>query len=772
MLKKSIFTLEFDKIIQMLCQNAKSIMGKELCNSIFPSTNIKFVSKMQNETTEAVSLILKKNSLPLGSIKDIRNILTRTQRNGVLSCEELISIADFLYVSEKLEIYSKNYSGILTDLFSKINCALDLRTEIESKIHNNEILDNASQSLFALRKNIKDLNYSVKEFLNSIIKNSKSILQDNIIVMKNNRYCLAVKNEYKNSFNGIVHDQSSSGSTLFIEPSSIVTLNNKIKKLKMDEEIEINKILAELSNKVALNFDLLKQNVYAIGKLDFIFARAQLSISMKASEPILNCNRYINLKKARHPLINPQKVVPLDIYLGDKFTTLLITGPNTGGKTVSLKTVGLLTIMAQSGLHIPANENSQIAVFENIFVDIGDEQSIEQNLSTFSAHMKNISEITKQANENSLILLDEFGSGTDPVEGSALAISILEYFFCLKSRVLVTSHYSELKLYAMVTKGVENASCEFDLENLSPTYKLSIGTPGKSNAFEISQKIGLDEKIIENAKKNLSQKDIQFEDIIKNLNKEQEQMEKKKANIDKLLFEAQETKKRFENEITKLNAKKEKEIARAKKTALEIIDLAKEKSTLLLKKYREKDFKTAEKLKVVIDNEREKLKTNKNIISQSKNLKPIENLNIGDTVFSISMNKNGIVQSLPDANKNVIISIGDLKIKLPISDLKFSIQKDDKRDAKQKSFIAKSFDVSSEIDVRGCNCDEALKLIDKYIDDAIIAKLDKITIIHGKGTGALRKAIAVFLEKNSAIKSFRSGNFGEGELGVTVVQLK
>jgi MutS2 family protein len=772
MLKKSIYTLEFDKIIQMLCQNAKSIMGKELCNNILPSTDIKFVSKMQNETTEAVSLILKKNYLPLGSIKDIRNILTRTQRNGVLSCEELISIADFLYVSEKLEIYSKNYSGILTDLFSKINCALDLRTEIESKIHNNEILDNASQSLFALRKNIKDLNYSVKEFLNSIIKNSKSILQDNIIVMKNNRYCLAVKNEYKNSFNGIVHDQSSSGSTLFIEPSSIVTLNNKIKKLKMDEEIEINKILEELSNKVALNFDLLNQNVYAIGKLDFIFARAQLSISMKASEPILNCNGYINLKKARHPLINPQKVVPLDIYLGDKFTTLLITGPNTGGKTVSLKTVGLLTIMAQSGLHIPANENSQIAVFENIFVDIGDEQSIEQNLSTFSAHMKNISEITKQANENSLILLDELGSGTDPVEGSALAISILEYFFCLKSRVLVTSHYSELKLYAMITKGVENASCEFDLENLSPTYKLSIGTPGKSNAFEISQKIGLDEKIIENAKKNLSQKDIQFEDIIKNLNKEQEQMEKKKANIDKLLFEAQETKKRFENEITKLNAKKEKEIARAKKTALEIIDLAKEKSTLLLKKYREKDFKTAEKLKVVIDNEREKLKTNKNIISQNKNLKPIENLNIGNTVFSISMNKNGIVQSLPDANKNVIISIGDLKIKLPISDLKISIQKDDKRDAKQKSFIAKSFDISSEIDVRGCNCDEALKLIDKYIDDAIIAKLDKITIIHGKGTGALRKAIADFLEKNNAIKSFRSGNFGEGELGVTVVQLK
>ena len=767
--EKMLFTLEFDKIIEMLSQKAISDIGKEFCKNLIPQIEIKKIKKLQNETSQAVSLILKKSSLPLGGIKDIRKILERVKKNGVLSCEELICIADFLYVSEKIKDYANDYDGILNELFCKINCDSELKIEIETKVDINDLFDSASEKLFGIRKNIRELNSNVRQIINSIIKNSKAMLQDNIIAIKNNRFCLAVRSEYKNSFDGIIHEQSASGSTLFIEPSSVIALNNKIKKLKLDEQLEVNKILAELSNKVALNFELFSKNNYAIGKLDFIFARALLSIFMQATEPILNEDGYVNLKQARHPLIDFEKVVPLDIYLGDKFTTLLITGPNTGGKTVSLKTVGLLTLMAQSGLHIPAKENSQIAVFKNIFVDIGDEQSIEQNLSTFSAHMKNISQITKKADEDSLILLDELGSGTDPVEGAALAISILEYFFCRKSKVIVTSHYSELKLYAMSKDGIENASCEFDLENLSPTYKLLIGLPGKSNAFEISEKIGLDKKIIADAKNNLNRKDVEFEEIIRNLQEEQALINEKKIEVQALFQKAKMLEEKFDMQIKEFNAQKENELAKAKMEALEILDSAKEKSNLILKHYRENNFKSAEKLKTVIDDERKKLKNESK--KQIKSDVQIDKLNVGDRVFSFSMNKTGIVQSLIDSSKNVIISIGGFKIKLPVSDLKFSDEKDIKVQPK-KSFIGKSFSISSQIDVRGFNVAEALTVIDKYIDDAIIAKLDKITIIHGKGTGVLRKAIWDYLKKNNVVKNFRAGNFGEGELGVTIVQLK
>lgn len=773
--EKVLRVLDYNKIVDFLVEKSVSAMGKEISSCIKASNKIDDVKKLQSETSDAVSLILRKNSLPLGCIKDIRNILNRVKIHGILSCKELMCVADFLYVSEKIKLYSKGYDGILVGLFSKINLANELKSEIEKKIDGNEICDDASTSLFSLRKNIRVANLKIKEVLNNFIRNSSGMLQDNIISIKNNRYCLPVRREFKNSFNGIVHDQSVTGSTVFVEPAFVVQLNNKIKELTMQENAQVQKILKEISEKTAENFMLLSQNIYAIANLDFIFARAQLSISMKASEPILNSNGYIDLKRARHPLINSEKVVPLDISLGRKFSTLLITGPNTGGKTVSLKTVGLFVLMAQSGLHIPADENSQIAVFENIFADMGDEQSIQQNLSTFSAHMKNINEIVNHANANSLILLDELGAGTDPVEGAALAIAILEYFFSLKAKVVVTSHYSELKLYAMTTDGVENASCEFDITTLSPTYRLLIGTPGKSNAFEISKRIGLSEKIIESARKNLERKDIQFEDIIKNLDDKQLEIKIKSEQAEKLFSEADAIKKKLEDEQEKFMRQKESQFIKAKAKALNIINAAREKSDLLLKSYRENNFKMAEKIKSEIKNEQEKLiSVNKNS-ADKKNMISIEKLKVGDRVFCFALSQSGILKTLPDADKNVMISIGSFNTKVAVSDLKICDVHDSgvkENKIRTGNFsMKKSFDISSKIDVRGCSSDEALVLVDKYIDDAIIARLNEITIIHGKGNGVLRKVIGDYMKKNVAVKSFRLGNFGEGELGVTIAQL-
>ncbi len=764
-MEKAIRDLEFDKIIELLKDNAITVMGKEFCSKIMPSNKFVMVKKLQTETSQALSLILKKNSLPITDIKDVRNILKRVELDGILSCEELLAVSDFLNVMQKIKLYCKDYDGVLNNFFSKIKLLNELKSEIDSKINGNEIADNASADLFELRRKIKFANAKIKEILNEIINKNKNMLQNNIIYMKNNRYCLSVRYEFKNSFHGVVHEQSASGLTFFIEPYSVVNLNNEIKNLSLLEYKEIQKILKQLSMSVANNFDSLSQNVWALGSLDFIFARAKLSVLMNATEPILNENGYINLKRARHPLINSP--VPLDIYLGEKFSTLLITGPNTGGKTVSLKTVGLFALMAQSGLHIPADENSQISVFENIFVDIGDEQSIQQNLSTFSAHMKNISQIINSANENSLILLDELGAGTDPVEGAALAIAILEHLFLLKAKIIVTSHYSELKLYAMTTDGVENAACEFDVETLSPTYRLLIGTPGKSNAFAISKKIGLNPKIIDAAKKNLRRRDIQFEDVMKNLNEKQLEIKIKNEQAEKLFSEAEILKKRFDSELEKFRLQKEKELQNAKQQALNIINSAREKSDLMLKNYRQNNFKAAEKIKSQLKNETENLVN----VPRKNNDKVLVNVNVGDKFFSKTLNQICVVKTLPNAEKIVTVSTGVFTAKVPVSDLKIcNAEKDVKP---EKNFVVKkSFDISSKIDVRGCNCDEALALIDKYIDDAVIAKLDEIMIIHGKGTGALRKAISDYLKKNSSVKNFRAGNFTEGDLGVTIVNLK
>jgi len=770
MQKKFLERLEFDKIIKRLINQCVSDMGKEIASRLVPEKDLIKINKSQNETLEAVNLIFNKGDLPINNLRDIRKILLRVKKHGVLSCRELIYIKEFLNISHNTKKYLQDQENILKNLFDKLSVLLDLKKNIESKIDQEKVLDNASDNILRLRLNIKFSLDKLKESLNELILKEREKLRDNIICVKNNRYCLMIKQEFKNNFSGIVHDKSASGTTVFIEPLKIIDLNNKLKDLYLKEQREINKILFELSQEVFLNLDLISQNIYALSYLDFIFAKAKLAIELKANRPVINNSGFIKLIKARSPLIEKNKVVPIDIYIGDEFKVLLITGPNTGGKTVVLKTVGLLVLMAQSGLHIPACESSQISIFKNIFVDIGDEQSVEQNLSTFSAHIKNINFILKHANQNSLILLDEPGAGTDPVEGAALAIAILDCFLDLNSRVIATSHFSELKAHALLTHGFENASCEFDLKNLAPTYKLLIGTPGKSNAFEIAKKIGLDKNLIKQAEKNISQENIKFENLIKNLDLKTQDLQKKNYESEKLLLDLKTKQEKFDHERDEFNKQKKIELENIKQKAERILDQANKKYLALMKNYREKNFSQCEKINQEIKNLKEKLSENKN--HDKKNLK-INNikLKVGTEVFCEFLNKTGIILSEPDMNNQVLISSGNFKIKVQLESLRLHESKNNKKEFLQKNFM-KNYDIRDYIDVHGHNVYDAIKIIDKYIDDAILANLQQVKIIHGKGKDILRKAIKDYLEKNLNIKSFRSGNFGEGELGVTIVELK
>lgn len=778
--KNNLNALEYDRIKLFLEIKAKTEIGKWFCKKLEPSKKTECVKKMLLETREAIKLITQKNNLPLENIEYINMIIKRVNLGGILSCDELFRISVFLEMTKKIKLYFEGYNGVLNDLILKINLLRDLKDELKKKVDMYSVKDYASLNLLNIRNTIKTLDIKIREDLNNIISRSRKLLQDNVFYIKNNRYCLAVKKEFRNNFDGIVHDESMSGATVFIEPKNIIDLNNKIKNLLLDEQREIEVILKDLSIKIKNNYKYLLRDIYVLGKLDFIFAKAELAIEMQASEPILNELGYINLKKARHPLIDKKKVVPLDIYLGKEFIMLLITGPNTGGKTVALKTVGLLTLMAQSGLYIPAEENSEIAVFENIFIDIGDEQSIEQNLSTFSAHIKNVSEIIKQANEKSLILLDELGAGTEPTEGAAISISILEYFLELKARVIVTSHYGELKIFAMTEKRAENASCEFDLKTLTPNYKLQIGTPGKSNAFEISKKIGLDENIILQARKNLNRQNVVFEDVLKKIEDMRLNLEEKEFELKKKLYKLEAEKKEFEITREKFNCEKEKIISLAKEKASKIISDADEKSRLLLKKYRENKFKEAEKINHELKEIKKSLgaeKTGKALLKNNEILEK-KNIVLGQTLFCISLGQDVIVKSLPDRNNMLNISVGNFLIKVKLNDLK-ACDKKQKSDLNKKNMVSankyyiaqKKTDISPEIDVHGCLCDEAINLIDKYLDDAILANLPQVKIIHGKGTGALKKAIHAYLRDNKYVKEFRSGEFGEGDFGVTIVKL-
>lgn len=790
--EKALKTLEYNKIKDKLIEFAVSPMAKEKIQQLTPFTDMSEIITAQQETTQAVSMSLRKGRLPLGGLHEIRPQIKRAYMNGILSIEELLNIGEFLYVCRKAKKYAKNENksesyDILDGIFELIEVIPTLENEINRCIISEiEISDDASNELRNVRRNIKVANERIKEHLNTVINSStyRNMLQDFVITIRNDRYCVPVRSEYRASFPGMVHDQSNTGSTVFIEPMSVVELNNKIKELQTKEKEEIDKILAMLSNMVTENCDIIKSNLNLIAQLDFIFAKAELSLSMKGTQPLFNTRGYINIKKARHPLIDDDKVVPINIYLGKDFTTLLITGPNTGGKTVALKTLGLFTLMGQSGLHIPAFDNSQLAVFDNVFSDIGDEQSIEQNLSTFSAHMSNVIKILENVTDNSLVLFDELGAGTDPTEGAALALAIIKYLFDRKIRTAITTHYSELKVYALSNKGIENACCEFDVETLKPTYKLLIGVPGKSNAFAISKRLGLQDYIIESAKEFIDHEDVRLEDVITDLeiSKKSVDFEKERAEVYRL--EAENLKKEIEKQKEKVQKQKEKILLKAKEEAMEILQKAKNDADSIIKEINKQAKENSGQHK--LNESRAKLKKQleniqsdvmKNVNKKIINSRPIESLKIGDKVYVISFDQSGVAVSLPDNNNEVMVQTGFMKIKVPLNELMIDetkVQENKNNYTKITSNVkaGKSQFISTQIDCRGQLVNEALENIDKYIDDAYLAGLKEIMIIHGKGTGALRSGVWDYLKKNPHVQSYRQGKYGEGELGVTVVELK
>ena len=786
--EKSLKNLEYPKITAMLESRAASPMGKELCRELLPMTDIEDITRAQGETTVATSLILKKGSLPLGGISDIRTALARALAGGMLSPEELVQISDFLYVCRKLINYGKRNDeepeSVLSKYFDGLFAANELENEITRCINpSGEINDNASPKLSDLRRNIRVSHDRIRDHLQKVIQSAayKNMLQDAIVTRRGERFCVPVKAEHKGAFPGLVHDQSATGATVFMEPSSVVELNNKIKDLHFEEKREEERILFKLSGLVADDGEVLNANFNIIAHLDFVFAKGELSLQMKASEPFFNNRGSINLRKARHPLLKQDTAVPIDVYLGGEFYMLLITGPNTGGKTVTLKTVGLFVLMGQAGLHIPAFENSELAVFWNVFSDIGDEQSIEQSLSTFSSHMKNIVNILEEVGPKSLVLLDELGAGTDPTEGAALAIALLSYLHAKKITTIVTTHYSELKLYALSTKGVENASCEFDVETLRPTYRLLIGIPGKSNAFAIAKRLGLRDDIINSAKELLGQKDIRFEDVITDLEASKKAVILEEERAAMFRREAEKLRADVARQEESLRTNKEKLMAQARNDALKLVTEAKKEADELVAKMRKqlastsgREFEEASKelkdgLQATLDS----------LQPEKPKRKPPENLRRGDTVFIHSMNQTGTVSQVQDTNGDVLVQAGIMKIKAHVTDLSLAEEDPGKRaqdkikaGRSSRGTIIKALEQKREIDLRGMMPEEAVSAADKYLDDAFLSGLTNVTIIHGKGTGAVRTAIHNMLKRHPHAKDFRLGNFGEGEDGVTVVSLK
>ena len=785
-MKKLIKTLEFDKIINKLTECAVTSLGRELCEKITPAFNMHSISNSLTETNEAVSAILRYGSPTFSSIHDIRNIIKKSEINGILTMEELLNTADTLRGSRNLKQYFEQFEEnypILEELFNDLYSNLGIENEIYRCIDNTEHMsDHASTELSRIRTQIKSQESVIKEKLNSIIHgNSYSkYLQENIVTFRNGRYVIPVKQEFRANVPGLVHDSSSTGSTLFIEPMAIVEANNKIHELYLQEKVEIEKILEELSKKVQSISIELTYLMKELAKLDFYFSKAKLAINMNAFMPKLNENKYINLKKARHPLIDSNKVVPIGVYLGKEFNTLIITGPNTGGKTVTLKTIGLLSLMAYSGLFIPCLESSEIAVFDKIFADIGDEQSIEQSLSTFSSHMTNIIKITKQLNSNSLVLVDELGSGTDPVEGSALAISILEYFYSKGACTVASTHYSELKTYALSTTGVKNASCEFDVNTLAPTYRLTIGLPGKSNAFAISQKLGLNNEILDNAKSFVAHEQVKFEDVISELQKDKQIISKEKEEISRQLAEITALKKELKESKEKLESYKAKIIDNARAEATDILLSAEETAKESIKEIKEakklKDLEMTKKL----DKARGKIKQQlsktykKDTFDEEAEYKPFD-VKIGMNVYIPSLDQEASIISLPDKDGNLFIQAGIIKSKINIKKLR-PLEKEAKTTINNVKISIntkmKSQEISPEVSLRHMHVEEALYVLDKYINDALLANLNTVRIVHGKGEGILRKVVHEYLKKHPNVKSYRLGQYGEGDYGVTIAELK
>lgn len=784
MQNKNLNRLEFNKILDELNSHCNTYIGKSKVFDIKPFKNKDDVERALSETSLALQLIYRKGNPPIEEFNNIDIYIKNLYSNNFLSAKALLDVATVLKMSRTLkdyffedETFDLSSFSILSDYFSGLYSNLNVENKIfDSIIDENNIADNASKVLSVLRRNRKKLEQDVKDKLSNFIHSSaySKYIMDSIITIRNDRFVIPVKEEAKDKINGSILDISASGSTVYIEPSAIYELNNKINNIKTEENIEIEKILRNLSILLFPLADNLSNDVEIIGSLDFIFAKAKYSKKINGIQPIINDTKYINLISARHPLIDPEKVVPIDIHIGDDYTSLLITGPNTGGKTATLKTTGLLSIMALCGMHIPAKEGSSIYVFDNVFADIGDEQSIQESLSTFSSHMITIIDILHQATSNSLILLDELGSGTDPVEGASLAISILEDFHNKGALTLATTHYPELKNYALVTEDFENASSDFDVEHLKPTYKLLIGVPGKSNAFAISKNLGLPEYILSNAEKYLNQEHIDIESLLKKVYDDKLEIEKEKEIIKKNSNQIELLRKSLERDNSKLNAEAESIVFNAKIKAREILLNAKDEANEIIKELNndEIDLKKANKLRLDLNDALNNITpTTNNTASLSK-----ENISIGQTVFIKKLNQNATVLTLPNKSNQLQVQFGVITMNVKLEDLALptntvNVQKATHSSTSFKnSFKAKN--ISPEINVIGMTVDEAIPIIDKYLDDASMSGLANIRIVHGKGTGKLRSGIHQFLKNNTHTKSFRFGTFGEGEMGVTVVELK
>lgn len=790
--QKALSSLEYPKIIERLTEKASSPMGKELCRKLQPSTNINRIRLMQTQTKDALTRLFQKGSVSFGSVKDIRGSLKRLEIGSSLGIMEILSVCALLENTSRVKAYSRGDrsdlpSDSLDSMFEQLAPLTPLSSEIRRCIlSEDEISDDASPALRQVRRNMKVTNDRIHTQLSGLVNgNARTYLQDSVITMRNGRYCIPVKAEYKGQVPGMIHDQSSTGSTLFIEPMAVVKLNNDMRELELQEQKEIEIILAGLSEQIAEEREAIALNLELMVQLDFIFARAGLAMDMNGSEPVFNEEGRVLLKKARHPLIPKKKVVPIDIRLGDDFDLLIITGPNTGGKTVSLKTVGLLTLMGQAGLHIPALDRSELALFHEIYADIGDEQSIEQSLSTFSSHMTNIVSFLEKADSRSLVLFDELGAGTDPTEGAALAISILSYLHDKGIRTMATTHYSELKVYALSTPGVENACCEFSVETLRPTYRLLIGIPGKSNAFAISSKLGLSDQIIERAKEQISEQDESFEDVLSSLEENRVTIENERLEIARYKEEIKTLKAQLESRQEKLDAQRDRILRQANEEAHKVLEEAKEYADQTMKlfhKFQKNNVDTS-----AVERERQELrkrmnKAEKNMSDRQETKKPkklltAKDIRPGDSVQVLSMNLKGTVGSRPDSKGFLFVQMGIIRSKVHLSDLELvdepvittpSLQKT----GAGKIRMSKSASVSTEINLLGRTVDEAIAELDKYLDDAYIAHLKSVRIVHGKGTGALRKGIHDYLRRQKHVSSFRLGEFGEGDAGVTIVDFK
>lgn len=793
--EKAFKTLEYNKIIDLLTEQAASLKAKELCRSLKPMTDKAKIEAAQTQTADALTRLFQKGSVSFSGIHDMEASLKRLEIGGTMGIDEFLALSSLLEAAKRVKAFSRGKSedgarDSLDDLFDGIEPLTPLLDEIRRCIiSEDEIADDASPALKNIRRSIRSMNDRVHSQMTAMLNNTniRNSLQDGVITMRNGRYCLPVKAEYKNQVPGMVHDQSSTGSTLFIEPMAVVNLNNELKELYLKEQEEISVILANLSNLTSEYIPYIREDYRILTELDFIFAKASLAKIYNGTAPIFNENGYIHIRKGRHPLLNKHKVVPIDVTLGDAFDLLIITGPNTGGKTVSLKTVGLFTLMGQAGLHIPANDRSELCVFHEVFADIGDEQSIEQSLSTFSSHMTNIISILDHVDEHSLVLFDELCAGTDPTEGAALAISILSKLHARGIRTMATTHYSEIKVFALETPGVENACCEFSVETLSPTYRLLIGIPGKSNAFAISGKLGLSADIIEDAKTRITTSEQNFEDLIADLESSRVTIEKERLEINQYKAEVASLKKKLEAKQERLDESRDKILREANEQAYAILKEAKDVADTSIRNFNK--YGTTHAPVSEMEKQRSKIRdkmsaAEKNMAGTKKKQAPAgnapKNLRIGDRVKVLSMNLTGTVHTLPNARGDLYVQMGILRslvnvrdlVLLPDDTVPAAAKKTNGKSGSGKIRMSKSASISTEINLIGMTTDEAIAVLDKYLDDAYIAHLPSVRIVHGKGTGALRAAVHKHLKRLKYVKSFHLGEFGEGDAGVTIAEFE